>query len=309
MGKPNKIILSSFLLMLIIPLILAPPMVVAVAEYEDGEYTLPFQVLQDKNDELSATSEYMESPAILSIKDGNKLVTVTLKNSSWWQSFDILTPTGSYEAVTVVSEDQDNDTRRVAFNVHDLDKSLHAHIHIIVTGIPGFVYDNTYDIRFAFDPSHLPQLTASDNDASADEAIAPPESTPPADAETNVEPERDVEHLTEQEPESGNSSGVEPVRGDEIQDNNDAEVDNEGGRELVNNESDRDSEVDLNSEATPVDETEEQQQEHDANKVVELEQQQDEPSSNGGGRTVILLTIVGLCLLTGVILLIMRKRK
>src|SRR5690625_553293 len=123
--------------------------------YADGEYELPFEVWQADKDEISVADGYLEKPATLTIKDGKYTVEATLKNSSWWQYFKVASG-DEFIDVTEVSKNEEEDTVVVQFEVDDIDEILDAKVHIIVTGIPGFEYDNKYDIRFNFDPSEIP---------------------------------------------------------------------------------------------------------------------------------------------------------
>ncbi len=117
--------------------------------YADGEYSVPFIVLKDTGNEQSATAEYMVSPAKVIVQNGKMHVVMTLNNSSWWQYFKVQSG-GGFTDVQVLSEDTANDKRVVKFEVKDIEQLVSAKIHVIVTGIPGFTYDNKYDIRFKF---------------------------------------------------------------------------------------------------------------------------------------------------------------
>src|SRR5699024_3166467 len=57
---------------------------------------------------------------------------------------------------------------------------LDAKVHIIVTGIPGFTYDNKYDIRFNFDTSDIPVNETGEN---SDETEEPDETEDPDESE------------------------------------------------------------------------------------------------------------------------------
>lgn len=117
----------------------------AESKYADGEYNLPFTVLKGDSDERSMTNDYLVSPAKLTVKNGQYIIQMTLKNSSWWKDFKV----GSKD-VKVLSDS--NDTRIVEFPVSDIDKIVNAHIHVIV---PDINYDNKYDVRFKFDTSGI----------------------------------------------------------------------------------------------------------------------------------------------------------
>jgi len=138
------------------------------SKYAEGEYDLPFNVLQDKTDDSSVTNNYLISPGKLIVANGKHLVQITLKNSSWWEYLKVQTDqSGSFADnnfvdVTTLSENKKEDTRLVQFEVPDLDKLLNAKVHVIVKGIPGFEYDNKYDIRIKFDTEKIPLVSGED---------------------------------------------------------------------------------------------------------------------------------------------------
>lgn len=65
------------------------------------------------------------------------------------------TNTDAYTPVDELSQDTGADTRAVGFKVNDLSAKLNAYTHIIVTGIPGFEYDNKYIVQFKFDEGSI----------------------------------------------------------------------------------------------------------------------------------------------------------
>ncbi|KAA0966895.1 hypothetical protein FQ087_11970 [Sporosarcina sp. ANT_H38] len=134
---------------------LAPQEAAAASKFADGVYTVPFTVLKDTSNEQSTTAEYMVSPAKVTIQNDKAYAVVTLNNSSWWQYFKVQTG-GGFADVQVLSNDTANDRRVVKFEVKDIEQLVNAKIHVIVTGIPGFTYDNKYDIRFKFNSSNIP---------------------------------------------------------------------------------------------------------------------------------------------------------
>ncbi|MBD7984844.1 NEAT domain-containing protein [Sporosarcina sp. Sa2YVA2] len=165
----------------------------AATTFADGEYTVPFTVLKDKGNEVSTTADYMVSPAKVHIQNDKATVTVTLNNSSWWQYFKV-----NGRDVQVISENTGSDKRVVKFDVADLNQLVNAKIHIIVTGIPGFNYDNEYDIRFKFNTASIP--------APEKPVVTPPakEEKPPAKPVTKpeVKPETKPQAKPETKPES-----------------------------------------------------------------------------------------------------------
>lgn len=155
------------------------PREAAAATFADGEYSVPFTVLKDTGNEQSTTADYMVSPAKVQLVNDKATVTVTLKNSSWWQYFKVQNG-GGFSDVQVVSES--GEQRVVRFTVSDLTKMVNAKIHIIVTGIPGFEYDNKYDIRFNFNTSSIPAPP-----------VEKPAATPPPAKETKPETPKKTE--------------------------------------------------------------------------------------------------------------------
>lgn len=154
--RKNTIVTMTilFALFMILP-VLAPEKAAAASKFADGEYSVPFTVLKDTGNEQSTTAEYMVSPAKVIVQNDKIFAVVTLNNSSWWQYFKVQTG-GGFADVQVLSNDTANDKRVVKFEVKDIEQLVNAKIHVIVTGIPGFTYDNKYDIRFKFNSSSIP---------------------------------------------------------------------------------------------------------------------------------------------------------
>jgi len=154
--------------------------------YADGQYQVPFQVLKDTSDEISATSDYVEGTAEIHIEHGKIQALLTLKNSSWWQEFKVQSHAGqAYTDVVTVSEDAERQTSVVTFPIDDLSRAINGKIHIIVTGIPGFEYDHQYDIRLKFDASGIPVSTQPATASESSGANAEPGITPPAKPEAS----------------------------------------------------------------------------------------------------------------------------
>lgn len=143
---------------------LAPEKAAAATMFADGEYSVPFTVLKDTGNEQSTTAEYMVSPAKVIVQNDKVFAVVTLNNSSWWQYFKVQTG-GGFADVQVLSNDTTNDKRVVKFEVKDIGQLVNAKIHVIVTGIPGFTYDNKYDIRFKFNSSTIPSAPVAEKPA------------------------------------------------------------------------------------------------------------------------------------------------
>ncbi|MFP7331922.1 NEAT domain-containing protein [Shouchella clausii] len=113
---------------------------------QNGTYEIPFKVLKNGTDETSVMDGYTKKPATLYVKDGSCEIDMTLTNSNWYQDFKV-----EGAQPETISEDTGKNERVVRFPVSQLDEKLDAYVHIIVTGIPGFEYDNKYDVQIAFD--------------------------------------------------------------------------------------------------------------------------------------------------------------
>ena len=160
--KTLPIIMSVFIVLLSILPNIVVDKVAAQTElepYKNGVYQVPFKILQDTNDNLSMTKDYLISPGELTINNNEYTMKITLKNSSWWQYLKTQNQPGTFadnnfSDVKVISEDKSTDSRVVEFKVADIDQMVNAKIHVIV---PMINYDNKYDIRMEFDTTNIPR--------------------------------------------------------------------------------------------------------------------------------------------------------
>lgn len=127
----------------------------AESNIANGSYQVPFKVIKDNSDEKSMTNDYMQSPAQVTVTNGQAEVEIVLNNSSWWQSFKVDSGNG-YSDVQVISDT--SETRIVKFSVNDITSLVNAKIHVIV---PDINYDNKYDIRIDFDTSNMGAVSKS----------------------------------------------------------------------------------------------------------------------------------------------------
>ncbi|WP_252502136.1 NEAT domain-containing protein [Sporosarcina sp. Marseille-Q4943] len=154
MKKSLMVLFTAMLL--IFTAIPALPAAAEVTAAQEAAYELPFKVLQEKADEVSVAGSYVKSPAEVKVEDGKKFIYMTLLNSQYWQSLSIQDG-DKFVDVEVVSENEEEKTRLVKFELKDVEKTMNAKAHIIVTGIPGLgEYDQTHSIRFQFDASEVP---------------------------------------------------------------------------------------------------------------------------------------------------------
>jgi heme-binding NEAT domain protein len=122
---------------------------------KDGDYTIAFKSLHETEDKESSMGRYMVAPASLTVKDGNKLVSVTLTNNEQITAFQI-DKEGSFIDATVISTDKDANTRVVAFEVADLSALLNAKVQVYVAAQN---YTGNHVIRLSFDQESIKSLS------------------------------------------------------------------------------------------------------------------------------------------------------
>ncbi len=284
------------ILMLIVPAF-APQKAAAATPYADGEYSVPFSVLKDTGSETSATAEYVVSPAKLIVQNGKMHIIMTLNNSSWWQYFRV-----NGAEVQVVSEDTANDKRVVKFEVKDLTQLVGAKIHIIVTGIPGFTYDNKYDIRFKFNSSNIPLAPIVEKPVATPTPVPKPAesekvTTTPAKkpADTKEESQPGVTSKAEEKPVVSQEEAVSKEKGEPV-----------GEKELVEPTESVEEEI-----ATTEDDTveEDNEAEEALEEKTEPIVEEVEPISTSNTSTIWFMIIIAVVVLGGAVLLFNKKRK
>src|SRR5699024_5745340 len=82
---------------------------------------------------------------------------------------------GTYRDVEVIDEDEEADTREVRFQIDELTERLNVRTHVIVTGIPGFDYDNTYDAQLEWNVDRLEEINVPEPEPEPEEPIDPEE--------------------------------------------------------------------------------------------------------------------------------------
>ena len=285
----------------------------AATTFADGDYTIPFTVLKDKGNEHSTTAEYMVSPAKVHIQNDKATVTVTLNNSSWWQYFKVNSG-GGLKDVQVVSENTTADKRVVKFDVADLNQLVYAKIHVIVTGIPGFNYDNEYDIRFKFNTSSIPAPPVEKPVTTPPAKVEKPQTKPVAkpEAKPETKPQAKPESKPESKPTSKPSDKKEEVSKTEDKGlvvEKDEKATSEQGKdeevESENTETD-DSEAEENgsleedaTESDELDVVEDPEVEDDEEPVIEEATAQDTQSEKDERSNTGLFIIIAIVVLAG----------
>ncbi|MFB4213187.1 NEAT domain-containing protein [Shouchella sp. JSM 1781072] len=142
-------------------------------ELVNGEYTIDFSVFKKGTSELSVMDGYTKKPANVFLKDGRYTIDLTLTNSNWYED---LTINGARPEV--VYDDLEKQEKTVRFETDQLSEAVDAWVHIIVTGIPGFEYDNQYEVDIQFSPESVTLVkaeetpTVTDNDSNNGDGAA-----------------------------------------------------------------------------------------------------------------------------------------
>ncbi|XXL53420.1 NEAT domain-containing protein [Mammaliicoccus lentus] len=114
---------------------------------EKATSTLEYNVYKEGSSEISYMDQYMEKPAQVLHENGKTYLQLTLKNASYWKSFDLYDGNKKLNVQTV-SEDKSADTKVIKFEAKPGTKSLTSKVHIVVSAIG---YDNKYTTEIKFD--------------------------------------------------------------------------------------------------------------------------------------------------------------
>ncbi|MFK4308269.1 internalin A [Bacillus sp. RC242] len=119
----------------------------SVAAASDRTYDTEIKIYKDQKDEPSMVSQYIKNPKV-AIKDGKKIVTVTIQDSDYFQYLRIedKNQPGVFQDVKVLSEDKrKNGTKVVQFEIGEFEKKHNMQMHIL---IPAIGYDHKYQVQF-----------------------------------------------------------------------------------------------------------------------------------------------------------------
>ncbi|WP_042203807.1 NEAT domain-containing protein [Paenibacillus camerounensis] len=135
-------------------LIPAAPVEPAEPVLSDGNYTIEYSVLHATQDKDSSMKSYFGTPATLTVKNGQKTVTVNIiKDSS-----TIKEVTVDGQTASTVSENTEANTRVISFPVDKLQSVLSGTVHIVTVvnmgGTPT-TYDMTHTVRYKFNADSI----------------------------------------------------------------------------------------------------------------------------------------------------------
>lgn len=126
-------------------------------ERENGDYSIKYEVLKAGESSVSIANDYFEKPAKLIVVDGKEYIEITIKKSHWTKKLTI-----NGETEKVISTDEDKDVRVVQFPMKDITTENSGTIDVYINEeVDGedFLYDNSYEIQFAFDDTTLEKVS------------------------------------------------------------------------------------------------------------------------------------------------------
>lgn len=126
-------------------------------ELENGDYSIEYEVLKAGESSVSIANDYFKKPAKLIVIDGKQSIEITIAKSHWTKKVTI---DGKEEQL--ISEDKKEDLRVVQFPLEnvagDHPGTVDVYINEEVDG-EDFLYDNSYEIQFAFDDETIAQIS------------------------------------------------------------------------------------------------------------------------------------------------------
>ncbi len=194
--------ISTFILAALMAFLLFPTDT-TYAETADGYYTIDYEVLSADSDSVSMANDYFEKPATMIVENGEKQLQLTINHSAWVVGLQA-PQEDDFVDVTVISEDEAEDTRIVEFQVaddHDLSDPIEMKMHIVVDVLEED-YDNHYTARFAFDEDSMEEVDAPE--VEDEELIEEAEES----EETAIEDESSTKTTSDDDLSSGANSGT-----------------------------------------------------------------------------------------------------
>ncbi|MFD2117611.1 NEAT domain-containing protein [Paenibacillus yanchengensis] len=124
----------------------------------DGEYTINFKALHEKEEKDSSMGRYMKTPAKLTVKEGKHTVVVSLTDNEQIKQFQVEQGKELVDS-KVVSVDEAANTRDISFEVEDLSAIVNAKVQIFVAAQN---YTGNHNIRLSFDVASAKKATTEE---------------------------------------------------------------------------------------------------------------------------------------------------
>lgn len=143
------------------------------AQVADGTYDISYEMKEANSENTSIADGYFSKPAKLTVENGVQHIQLTVTSSNYIKALSA--PSGP---VTILNEDEANQTRTVKFRVDgDLSNPVNMEMKVVVPDL----YDTTHTARAVFNVSDLPeaeaQATDTDNNSEDTGAVATDDSS------------------------------------------------------------------------------------------------------------------------------------
>lgn len=148
----------------------------------NGTYTMDFNVMHATKEEDSSMKSYLESSALLEVKDSKKQVFVTIKDRAVVTEFQTANDGITYEAAAIAQDSAADNSRVVSFQVDRLIDRLNVKVHVVTSYVDrnGVTqpYDMWHTVRLQFNTGSIQTTTVTVPDPSNPETGTPGTETP-----------------------------------------------------------------------------------------------------------------------------------
>lgn len=150
----------------------------------EGVYTLDYTFLKKGEDQASSMDSFTDGPAFVKVdQDGNQFVALTLTSADMIQWFKV-----NGKEVTILQENEENQTRIVEFEVDNLTEKQAGKVFVEVPGM----YSTDHEVDLVFNVDSLEE--ADDNEYPENENVKPePKPEPGTEDPTEEKPSGEKE--------------------------------------------------------------------------------------------------------------------
>lgn len=131
----------------------------------DGTYTMNLSVLHATKEEESSMKSYLESTALLEVKDGKKVVYLTLKDRNTVTEFQTARDGITYVKAATAKDSTTDQSTIVKFEVDKLIDKLNSKVHVVTSYVDKNgvtqIYDMWHNIRLLFNTASIQSTTVT----------------------------------------------------------------------------------------------------------------------------------------------------
>lgn len=125
---------------------------------KDGEYTIGYTVLHETEEKESTMTKHMEAPAMVSVKDGKKIVSLKLTNNEQITEVQVKKD-GKFVDAAVVSVDEAKNSRIVSFEVASFATTVDMSFTVFVAAMN---HTGHYKARLVFDQDSIKRVDSEE---------------------------------------------------------------------------------------------------------------------------------------------------